>query len=504
MSVAIIGWTGFVGQILTSDISNADLYNSSNIDTLINKSYDIVYCCGMPAEKWRINQSPNIDFNNTMKLIDIIKTIKVNKFILISTVDVLDCCIAQNELGTSFATHPYGIHRKILEDFVADYFHSHHILRLPGLFGRGLKKNILYDLIFDNNVSNICLDSEFQWYNINNIIHDINFCIENNVSLIQLVSAPISVREIVTRFFPEKLSLLNGQNIAKYNLTTLHHRIDNNILLKDMEEFIKYELAIKQLPIQLAISNIAWKHSDFNDVLKIMNSYRIKYIELAPTKIADWIDWSDNSIIEKLKSYNIKYISCQSILYKTDINVFLDKDKFIEHYKLVASICNKLGIKSIVFGSPKARHLYNCNEDDAIHLFRKIGEISKEMNIIFCIEPNSKKYGCTWLTCLDNVINFVKKVDHSSVLVNYDLGNYIMENDNYIWNNNNISFIGHVQISNVELKPLCEDNLIIYKNAIANIINLGYKNGISLEINETSIYNLMNSLKYFYSICLSI
>lgn len=502
MTTAIIGWTGFIGQILTSEIQNAFLFNSSNIDQLQDLNFETVYCCGLPAEKWRINKDPESDLINTKNLIKILKTIKVNKFILISTVDVLDCTIKQDEFGEIFSGHPYGIHRKLFEDFVLSNFDNVYILRLPGLFGRGLKKNIIYDLINNKNLSEICLDSEFQWYNIENILKDINYCIKNNIKIIQLVSKPISVLEIVRRFFPESLEKVTGSKKVQYNLTSNYEIVNSEILMEEMGKFIKQELNWKKLPVKLAVSNIAWKHSEIKEIIKILKSFQIENLEIAPTKIADWSEWTDE-LINELKKYNISFISAQSILFNTNLQIFLERDRFIEHYKSVLTICNKLGIKTVVFGSPKSRHLYETTEDEAVRFFKEVSLLNNEMGINLCIEHNSKLYGCTWLTTLKEVIEFVKKVNNPSFLVNLDLGNFMMENEDFNWSNLDLNIIGHIQISWKNLLPLPFECLDKYKRIIKNLIKLGYKRSISLEMNETTIFDFLNSIIIFKKIILN-
>jgi sugar phosphate isomerase/epimerase len=509
MTSAIIGWSGFVGQHIAAKLKNTELYNSSNIIEIKNKEYDIVYFCGMPAEKWKINLNPITDYNNTINLMDILKTIIAKRFVLISTVDIFDCTFIQDEFGTNFATHPYGKHRRMMEEFVESTFPIYNIIRLPGLFGKGLKKNIIYDLIFDNQITNICLESEFQWYNVENIMNDINTCISQNIKYSQLVSPPISVREIITRYFPDKIDKAQGKTCVKYCLKTQYNNSGywntDTQVLDEIGKYINYELSIQKVPCKLAVSNIAWNHNSFNDILKILKANRIHCMEIAPTKITDWSNWS-NELVTSLKSYDINFISCQSILFNTTINVFKDSDKLLEHYRNVVEICNNLGITKVVFGSPKVRHLGETTEGQAIQLFNKIGNIGEEFGVICCLEPNAKKYGCTWLTNLVDTVDFVKKVNHSHIKINYDLGNYLMEEDNYNWSSETLKLIGHVQVSNSFLKPLSEladENKLKYKKQISDIINLGYKGSISLEMIESSIGDLINSINMFQYFILS-
>jgi sugar phosphate isomerase/epimerase len=507
MKTAIIGWTGYIGQTIASSISNADLYNSKNILDICNKTYDILYFCGMPAEKWRINLNPEEDLLNTTKLIDILKTVTVNTFILISTVDVFDCTISQDENGICYSNHPYGKHRKIMEDFIINTFHNSFILRLPGLFGKGLKKNIIYDLIHNNQLKKICPNSKFQWYNTENIVKDINLCMEKNIHIVNLVSTPITVKAVVEKYFPEKLCELEGTDIVEYVLTTNTNSCgywnEGHIILEEIGKFIENENKVLHMQLNLSVSNIATNIS-ICDFIKILSRYHINNIEIAPTKITMWDNWND-AIINDIMQHNITFSSCQSILYNTNIQIFKNDTLFIHHYENVAQICNKLGIRSIVFGSPTSRHLYDTSEEYAVDLFRIIGNISKKYNINCCIEANSKQYNCTWLTNLYEVVSFVQSVNHPQIMVNYDLGNYFMENDTFIWDMSTIHLLGHVQISNTMLRSLhylTNDNKQVYRDHIKNIITLGYKGCISLEMSETSIYNLYKSIDTFMDICI--
>jgi putative intracellular protease/amidase len=61
MKKALIGYTGFVGSNLQTQIKFDDFYNSKNIQDIKNKEYDVVYCAGAPAANWIANQKPTED-----------------------------------------------------------------------------------------------------------------------------------------------------------------------------------------------------------------------------------------------------------------------------------------------------------------------------------------------------------------------------------------------------------------------------------------------------------
>jgi hypothetical protein len=69
--------------------------------------------------------------------------------VLISSIAVLDDFAGgDDESSGAFQTElAYGRHRRLLETFCAEHFAETLIVRLPALFGAGLKKNFLFDLL---------------------------------------------------------------------------------------------------------------------------------------------------------------------------------------------------------------------------------------------------------------------------------------------------------------------------------------------------------------------
>ncbi|WP_047394377.1 NAD(P)-dependent oxidoreductase [Chitinibacter sp. ZOR0017] len=198
MANALIGFSGFVGSTLLNQASFDFLYRSTNIDEIDGKSFDIVVCAGAPAQKWVANLDPVADRQKIESLIDHLKTIKCKKFILISTVDVF-----KNPNGVDEASfvdeidlHAYGLHRRLLEKFVELHFKDYLIVRLPGLVGPGLRKNIIYDFLHQNNLHSIESRGVFQFYPMVNLWFDIQTALSSSLKLIHLTAAPISVADV--------------------------------------------------------------------------------------------------------------------------------------------------------------------------------------------------------------------------------------------------------------------------------------------------------------------
>ncbi len=199
---ALIGYTGFVGGNIAAQRQFDDLYNSKNIADIEGKEYDLVVSAANRAEMWRINQEPEKDLAEINEFIDHIKKVNIKKLVLISTVGVYKNPNGANE-DTAIDTDgllPYGKNRYYLEQFCKDHFDTT-IVRLPGLFGSGLKKNVIFDLLNDNNVDRIHRDGVYQYYNLGNIWKDIQTALVNNVSLVNFATPPVSTEEVARDCF---------------------------------------------------------------------------------------------------------------------------------------------------------------------------------------------------------------------------------------------------------------------------------------------------------------
>jgi len=202
MTSCLIGYTGFVGSTLLRFRNYVLKINRTNLDTLAGKEFEIIVCAGLPAEKWKANIEPDNDLRNLMTLVQALEKVYADTFVLISTVDVYGNPFGCDEDTEPTEAHPYGKHRLLLENFVRQRFENHIILRLPALFGHGLKKNILFDLLHNNQVEKINPDSIFQWYKIERLADDIDLLINHEFrGIINLCPEPLSTHEIVDNFF---------------------------------------------------------------------------------------------------------------------------------------------------------------------------------------------------------------------------------------------------------------------------------------------------------------
>lgn len=218
LTSALIGHTGFVGSNLLAAEHFDECYNSSNIEDIRGRSFDRVVCAGARAEKWRANNNPIADAENIGRLIENLSHVTAKVATLISTVDTT----SDNEGMWPFPVSAYGKHRLWLENELFGRFLDDRvrIVRLPALFGPGLKKNVLFDLmrptepierthedplVFKSVGQSwrdiINPDSRYQWYPVRRLAADLAVIEAADVTTVNLVTEPIATRDIQSRFF---------------------------------------------------------------------------------------------------------------------------------------------------------------------------------------------------------------------------------------------------------------------------------------------------------------
>ena len=144
----LIGDTGFVGGTLVRDIPVSRTYNSRSIERIAGEDFDTLVCAGAPATMWAANANPKVDLDNLQRLTSALSQAKIDRLILISTIAVFDDASAgYTESNARYETvEAYGRNRRELELHVLEHYNAV-VLRLPALFGRGLKKNFIFDIL---------------------------------------------------------------------------------------------------------------------------------------------------------------------------------------------------------------------------------------------------------------------------------------------------------------------------------------------------------------------
>jgi hypothetical protein len=145
----LAGYTGFVGGNLVAVHKFDILCNSKNITEAFGTNPDLLVYAAVPSEMFYSNNNPEADRAVTENAVENIRKINPKRLVLISTIAVLENPVNINEdvpVNTQGLT-TYGLNRLNLEITVRKAIVNCHIIRLPALFGNGIKKNFIYDMI---------------------------------------------------------------------------------------------------------------------------------------------------------------------------------------------------------------------------------------------------------------------------------------------------------------------------------------------------------------------
>jgi len=220
----LIGHTGFIGSNLARQHPFDDCYHSVNIEQIRGRSYDLLVCSGVSAVKWRANRFPQEDRTAIERLLDNLAHVSAARVILISTVDVYPHLVGVDESTDPHgdANHAYGTNRLFVEDSVQSLFGRTHIVHLPAMFGPGLKKNVIYDLLHDNCLEAIYPHSRFQYYDVRRLWADIQVILQHNLPVVNFATEPIRTYDIVNRYFPGKPIGSPDTPAVSYDIRTRH------------------------------------------------------------------------------------------------------------------------------------------------------------------------------------------------------------------------------------------------------------------------------------------
>ena len=309
MRTSLVGYTGFVGSNLNESFEFTERFNSKNIMEAYGTEPDLLVYAGIPAEKFIANKEPQKDFALIKNAVETIKKINAKRMVLISTVDVyknpnkVDEC---SEIDTNELL-PYGLNRYYLEQKVRELYSDALIVRLPGLYGKNIKKNFIYDYMHvipsmleekkfvelsqgttllkkfyelqDNGFYKCIVSTEedkyilkdffknrgfsslnftdsrgaFQFYPLSRLWDDIECALKNDVRLLNLATEPVKIYELYYSLTGEVFCNHLSKDIPNYDFRTIHAELyagargyiyDKQYIINSICEFIKKEQSL--------------------------------------------------------------------------------------------------------------------------------------------------------------------------------------------------------------------------------------------------------------------
>lgn len=223
MTIGLVGSTGFVGGVIAGQRQIDSGFHRPNIATIRGRAFARLYVAGAPAQKWLANSDPEGDERNIDALVEHLRQVQAETLVLVSTIDVYPDPIGVDE-GVSVAPEDheqaYGRNRLHLEKAVQEHFPRVLVVRLPGLFGPGLRKNLVYDLLHDREEF-AHRASSFQFYDMRRFCDDLDTALAAGLELINFATAPVAAHEVGEAVFGRELSRVEGAPVH-YDMRTLH------------------------------------------------------------------------------------------------------------------------------------------------------------------------------------------------------------------------------------------------------------------------------------------
>lgn len=299
----LVGYTGFVGSNIYVAGQFDAVYNSKNIEDAYGSNPDLLIYAGLRAEKYLANHAPEKDMELILQAEENIKKINPKKLVLISTIDVIKNPqnVDENTTIDTENLQAYGYNRYQLEVWVREHYKEALIIRLPGLFGKNIKKNFIYDymnvipfmlnevkyqelskkdpdlkkyyFLQDNGFYKVNIQesekeilkekfkklgfsalnftdsrSIYQFYNLGRLWDDIQTALEAGITLWHPATEPVSAGEVYEYLTGEKFTNELGGIPANYNYKTVHAAIfggkkdyicDKQNVLKEIKEFVE-------------------------------------------------------------------------------------------------------------------------------------------------------------------------------------------------------------------------------------------------------------------------
>jgi dTDP-4-dehydrorhamnose reductase len=221
MTAALIGYTGLVGANLAAQHEFGEVYNRASIADIRGRRFSLLVNAGVSAEKWRANQEPDADLAAIHALWRELETVEADVFVQISTMDVLPRgTFYEDTPFDESRLEPYGRNRRELERLVASRFPRRLLLRLGHVFGPGLKKGFVYDLLHSNALHLTDRRDVFQPYDLGWLWRDLAAFLDRGWEVVNLATEPVAAAELARDVFGEEFANETGREPRVYDMRT--------------------------------------------------------------------------------------------------------------------------------------------------------------------------------------------------------------------------------------------------------------------------------------------
>ena len=253
--------------------------------------------------------------------------------------------------------------------------------------------------------------------------------------------------------------------------------------------------------MKLCISNIAWSAPEDAPVYKLMKSYGVDGLEIAPTRLfpdAPYDQSADDIAKAKddILSYGLTPIAMQSLHFGADGMAMFEGDKsrkaLLEYTKKAVLFAENLGARILVFGSPKLRNINDIDKEYniALDFFCELGEYAAGHGRCVCIEANPVEYNTNFINTTAAAYKLVCDAASSGFGLHVDTSTMIINGEDMGIIGRIADKIKHVHISTPYLNGIDRAHDDFYKSFAQVLKQNQYKNYASVEMRRAQENNL--------------
>lgn len=223
--IGLVGYTGMIGQTLLQKIQFDRLYNSNNIDQVINEHLNLLIVTAPTSNRRHVNNNAETDKININCLLDNLKKSCAKQIILISTLDAI-----------ALPNTPYGANRKFFAEEILNYNHHHKVIYIGAPIGPLLNKGLLYDLKYKQFLDSIDANSEQQYTPLDYLWDYIESIVATGVQSHFFFSEPIRTDKIIDKFCPT-LPKKYTASAVKYNIS--NYQFTSAFIFEQMQKYFR-------------------------------------------------------------------------------------------------------------------------------------------------------------------------------------------------------------------------------------------------------------------------
>lgn len=260
--------------------------------------------------------------------------------------------------------------------------------------------------------------------------------------------------------------------------------------------------------MKLAISNIAWTPPERAKAYALLQELGVSGLEIAAgvafPEEADSFAPSPAAVAafrRTVAAHGLTLVSMQSLLFGVDGAQLFGTSSQVRAFETgigrAIALAGRLEIPNLVLGSPGARSIPEnldrpVAEQQAIAVFRRVGDACRAVGARLALEPVPAAYGTNFLNTIEETVAFADAVDHPAVTVNFDLGALQMNGeaeragDLYRRAAHRVS---HLHLSEPQLGPVPAD-AVRFAAILGDVMDAGYDGWASIEMRAQGGDNL--------------